>query len=180
VVEMKTQFKAQRKSSRIKKVVVSLFLLGFPLLVTLCVLRYREAQKWSETTCTIVSYQVSKGRRGYVFDLTYRYSVGWRRYESKRYDLFYDLNTGKAEFGRQHPGGSQVTCYVNPENPQDAVLYRGVGQIPLAIWLFPAIVFLVWAGVLGYLILSLVEKYFIRGRRGRTAYFRGDREARGR
>ena len=174
---MKPQPNARPKSSRIQRFVAGLLLLGFPLLVTLGVLKYRAAQKWSETTCTIASYDVSKGRRGYVFNLTYRYSVGGRRYESQQYDLFYDLNTGKAEFGKRHPRGSQVTCYVDPDNPQDAVLYRGVSQIPFVLWLFPAIVFLIWAVLLGSLILSLVEKYSSR-ERGRTAYFRSDREIR--
>lgn len=178
---MKPQPGARRKSSLIQRFVACLFLLGFPLLVTLGVLKYRAAQKWSETTCTVTSYEVSKGRRGYVFNLTYRYSVGGEWYESKQYDLFYDLNTGKAEFGRRHPRGSQVACYVNPDNPQDAALYRGVSQIPSVLWLFPAIIFIIWAGLLGYLILSLVEKHILRERerRGRTAYFRSDRDIRG-
>ena len=178
---MKPQPNARRKSSRTQKFVVGLILLGFPLLAILGVLKYRAAQRWSETTCTIALYNVSKGHRGYVYDLTYRYSVSGKGYESKQYDLFYDLNTGKAEFGKSHPRGSQVTCYVDPGNPQDAVLYRGVSQIPLVIWLFPAIIFLIWAGLLGYLIFSLVEKHILRGRerRGRAAYFRSDREIRG-
>ena len=175
---MKPQPYARRKSSRIQKSVVSLFLLGLPLSFTLGVLKYRAAQKWSETTCTIASYDVRQGRRGYVYELTYRYSVSGQWYESKQYDLFYDLNTGKADFGKRHPRGSQVTCYVDPGNPQDAILYRGVSQIPFVIWLFPAIAFLIWAGLLGYLIFSLVEKHIMR-ERGRTAYFRSDREIRG-
>ena len=177
---MKPQPNARRKSYRIQKFVVSLFLLGFPLLITLAVLKYRAAQKWSETTCTIASYDVRQGHRGYVFDLTYEYSVGGQWYESQQYDLFYDLNTGKAEFGRRHLRGAHVTCYVDPGNPRDAVLYRGVSQIPLVIWLFPAIVFLLWAGVLGNLLFSLVDEYILRGRerQGRTAYFRSDREIR--
>jgi Protein of unknown function (DUF3592) len=177
---MKPQPNARRKASRIQSLAAGLLLLGLPLLVTLGVLKYRAAQKWSEATCTITSYEVSKGHRGYVFNLTYRYSVGGQWYESRQYDLFYELNTGKAEFGKRHPRGAQVPCYVNPDNPQDAVLYRGVSQIPFAIWLFPAIIFIIWAGVLGYLIFSLVEKYILRARerRGRTAYFRSDREIR--
>ncbi|MCU0781951.1 MAG: DUF3592 domain-containing protein [Akkermansiaceae bacterium] len=110
-------------------------------------LKWREARAWVETPCEILSAEL-ESRRGddsttYQATARYRYVFGGRTYESDRVGL----SAGNDNIGdfqqRAHrelsgylspataehdatpaPPGKRFRCYVNPANPEQAVLYR--------------------------------------------------------
>ena len=100
-------------------------------------LRVREARNWPAVPCEAVSSRVTEGP--YVEDLgqTYNVYIGYKYvyrgvgYESKRYGLTNDSH--RSRFSRKraeaitsrYNSGHRTVCYVNPKNPQEAVLERG-------------------------------------------------------
>jgi hypothetical protein len=98
-------------------------------------IRVLEARGWRETPCRIVSSQVDEheGSKGptYEVDIIFSYHAGGRWLTSSRYDFLQMYSSGytsKESIVRQYPVGSEAVCYVNPSNPEEAVLYRGYPQ----------------------------------------------------
>jgi hypothetical protein len=93
---------------------------------------YFAARSWVATPCTILSNAVesSTNSRGRVFTrlaLRYAYEVSGRRLEGTRYEFGTDLFSGgdKAdEIAASLPPGTQTTCYVDPRQPDRAVVRR--------------------------------------------------------
>jgi hypothetical protein len=90
--------------------------------------------KWTETPCTVISSRVKSHSDSdgttYSVDIFYSYRVDGKEYKSNTYGLFGGSSSGyksKAKVVAQYPKGSKKVCYVNPGNPGDAVLKRGVG-----------------------------------------------------
>jgi hypothetical protein len=107
-------------------------------------LNIMEARGWVERPCVIESSQVQSHRGDdgttYSVDILYRYSVDGREYKSSRYHFMGGSTggyRGKQDIVRRHPPGRETICYVNPANPNEAVLVRGwtpdmwFGLIPL-------------------------------------------------
>lgn len=104
------------------------------------------AQGWQETPCTIESSRVEEvsDSDGSTYKVavtfTYRGSDG-REHRSSRYE-FLEVSSigyqGKAAVVARYPAGTRTTCWVDPENPAEAVLNRGfslaylIGLLPLA------------------------------------------------
>lgn len=103
-----------------------------------------SARNWQSASCEIISSRVenrsSSDGSSYRVDVTYRYFVDDRSYVGNRYQ-FMNWSTsgygGKAAIvGRLRPG-TRTDCWVNPDNPGDAVIERGptvdllFGLIPL-------------------------------------------------
>lgn len=98
---------------------------------------------WEATPCTIVSSEVveSGGKGGtYRVGVTYTYSYGGQTYTGTRYNFSFGSTSGrqgKADIVAQYPAGTQATCFVNPKQPGEAVISRGIpgdiwfGLIPL-------------------------------------------------
>ncbi|MFL6194567.1 MAG: DUF3592 domain-containing protein [Thermoanaerobaculia bacterium] len=106
--------------------------------------RYRAAQSWPERSCTILDSRVTENSDSdgstYGVDIHYAYEMDGREYRSDRYDfLRYSSSgrSGKEAIVARYPPGSRAACYVNPEDPAEAVLTRDlsvrylVGTIPL-------------------------------------------------
>ena len=109
-----------------------------------------DARDWHATPCTIISSDVGVHDDDdgvtYSVDITYRYEVSGRSFTSSRYSFATGSSSGRA--GKQkivdaHRPGSQALCYVDPSDPQQAVLNR---KMTGGIWLagglsaiFPAI-----------------------------------------
>ena len=107
--------------------------------------RSLASSKWTETPCTVISSRVKSHSDSdgttYSVDIFYRYRVDGKEYKSNAYSLFGGSSSGyksKAKVVANYAVGSQKICYVNPANPGDAILKRGVGWemlfglIPLA------------------------------------------------
>ena len=94
-----------------------------------------KARGWNETPCEILeswveSHTSSDGGPTYSVEVLYRYEVDGREYRSSRYRFFGGSSSGydsKREVVDRLPPGTRTVCYVNPEDPHDAVLDRGVG-----------------------------------------------------
>jgi hypothetical protein len=91
------------------------------------------AQHWTGATCEIVSSSLrthsSSDGTTYSVDVTYRYVVGTRVYTSNRYQFVSASTSGGARqaaiVARLRPG-SRTPCWVDPANPADAVIERGL------------------------------------------------------
>ncbi|MCX8038738.1 MAG: DUF3592 domain-containing protein, partial [Candidatus Sumerlaeia bacterium] len=100
--------------------------------------RALAARRWQPTPCKVISSTVREHSSddGYTYsiDILYEYEVNGKRYRSNRYDLLGVSSSGyerKAAVVRQHPPGRETTCFVNPKDPHDAVLKRGLSPILL-------------------------------------------------
>jgi hypothetical protein len=93
-----------------------------------------SARSWRETPCVILKSELESHRGDdsttYKVAITYQYEVGGRKHISSRYD-FQGMasNTGlerKRAAVKAHPPGRRAVCFVNPSDPDDAVIERGV------------------------------------------------------
>ena len=106
--------------------------------------RVLSARSWTRVPCTVVWSRVSVSSDGdgttYGVDILYRYQVGGLTLHSDRHDFVGGSSSGRAGkeavVGR-YPAGSRASCWVDPEDPVEAVLDRRfpplllLGLIPL-------------------------------------------------
>ena len=91
--------------------------------------RVRAARDWMAVPCTIVSSQMKErphddGVIGFA-EIVYRYDVGKQQYVSHQLS-FFDLFPEDAVNVDANRPGAQTTCFVDPSDPSEAVLQRGV------------------------------------------------------
>ena len=119
------------------------------------------AGSWLETPCKIISSEVGKHRGDdgptYSIDIKYRYVVDNQQYTADRYDFMSGFNssgrTSKQKVVDQYPVGKTSVCFVDPNNPEAAVLNRSFTWSML--WgLFPLPFLAVGIGGLIYTIRS--------------------------
>src|SRR5262249_40673651 len=95
-------------------------------------------------TCKVVRSAVrehfSSPRAAFTVDVLYAYTVSGRRYQSDRFELFPATSTAfvsRQRIADQYVPGAPLPCFVNPDDPSDAVLNRGasayflLGLVPL-------------------------------------------------
>ena len=94
--------------------------------------RVRRAKQWREVPCVIVSSSVEEDATEsgvYRVLVTYEFEAGDHAYVATRYSFAVGATAGyrgkRAVVARLAPG-TRTVCYVNPANPGDAVLERGV------------------------------------------------------
>jgi hypothetical protein len=94
-----------------------------------------EARHWRELPCVVDSSQVvvHSGDDGstYSVEVVYRYFYDGREYTSNRYDFSVGstgARKGKEAIVARHPAGTETRCFVNPDQPTEAVLHRGWAQ----------------------------------------------------
>lgn len=145
-------------------------LLFFAFLGPRLVGRWWAARSFVETPCTVLSSSVKTvpGSEGdmYAVDVRYAYTFQGRRYVSDRYDFSaFSSNdrAGEQKAADRYPAGSEAVCYVNPNDPSEALLKRGLGIWVLAAG-FPLVFVAVGVGI-------AVGAIFVRRRRLRA----GDR-----
>ena len=119
-------------------------------------LKTADAKSWDAVPCTVIESRVDSSNSddgttykalvnaSYVYqDATHQAPLD---FSGSSYTGGYD---GKAEIVARYPVGSQTTCYVNPEDPAEAVISREVagtyfiGLIGLFFFL-PGVIGLVW------------------------------------
>jgi hypothetical protein len=119
-------------------------------------LKLAQAGSWRETPCTIVSSNVgshrgSEGGTTFSVNIVFRYEVNGKTFTGDRYDFMGGSSSGydgKAQIVSRFPPGVGATCYVNPQDPTDAVLDRRFHPFYL-IGLFPMLFVVI--GVAGIL-----------------------------
>lgn len=122
--------------------------------------RFLAAQSWQETPAVIVESRVLESSDSdsttYKPDVHFTYTFEGREYRSNRYnflDAYSSGRSGKEEIVAYYSPGLRTVCWVNPENPSEAVLKKDfsasylIGLIPLVFLL--AGVGIMWAGVSG-------------------------------
>lgn len=120
---------------------------GIGMLIFMTILplwRTASAQAWSQVPCVVERSELLRfeGDDGptYRIDILYRYEIEGQSYGSNRYSFSSfgssSGQTGKQKTISQYPVGKQTTCYVDPADPTQAVLHRGLSLANL--WgLFP-------------------------------------------
>jgi hypothetical protein len=101
-------------------------------LVSASLLGYVAARNWTATPCTILASTVesstnSKGRVFTRLSVRYAYQAAGRRFEGTRYEFGPDASSGSdraAQLAASLPAGMQVTCYVDPAEPDRSVVSR--------------------------------------------------------
>ena len=112
-----------------------------------------DAESWVETPCRVVRAEVrshdSDEGTTYSVYILYQYQFDGQTYKCDRYDFVGGSSSGyrgKARLVAAYEVAPNPICYVNPDDPSDAVLKRGF-QAKLLLVLFPLPFLLV--GVIG-------------------------------
>lgn len=96
-----------------------------------------ESLRWSQAPGTITHSEVvaeygDEGERLFSFEVRYSYRVGGSMYEGTTHRIGPKWQSGlrsEAERVASHyPAGCNVSVYVSPRNPADAVLERGASS----------------------------------------------------
>jgi len=107
-------------------------------------------RSWPSASCKIVASDVehkASDEQAYVFVVSYEYQFNSQEFTSTVYKKDYE---GSDEYHKayklveRYPAGREAVCYVNPENPGEAVLKRGSLLFGFVIF-FPLIFVLVGA-----------------------------------
>jgi hypothetical protein len=123
--------------------------LGMSLFFLLPALKVVKARAWREVPCTVIESGVrthsdSDGST-YSVDILYEYEAGGRTRRSNRYEFLGGSSGGQAPkeaIVAANPPGTRRSCWVNPDNPDDVVMHRGLSKtywIVLVPMLFAAV-----------------------------------------
>jgi hypothetical protein len=110
------------------------------------------AESWVATPCKVLRAEVrdhdSDDGTTYSVYILYQYEFQGQTYKSDRYEFVGGSSSGykgKARVVEQYKTAANPVCYVNPENPSDAVLKRGF-HAKLLLALFPLPFLLIGVG----------------------------------
>src|SRR4051812_630290 len=91
-----------------------------------------SAKQWSAVTCTIISSNLrshsSSDGTTYSVNIFYTYEFHGQEYKANRYSFMGGSSSGyrgKQHIVEQYPPGKSAVCYVNPNDPTQAVLVPG-------------------------------------------------------
>ena len=142
----------------------SLFLFaGLAVLVTQVAMPWwsvRAAAEWSQVPCKILSGEIEEHRGDettYSVDIEYEYTVENQTYRSSQYDFstMYRSHRECREIIANYPVGQNATCYVDLDDPNDAVLAR---TAIFTMWLVLGVIFsAAGAGVAIGIPLSMIK-----------------------
>ncbi|MBN1507074.1 MAG: DUF3592 domain-containing protein [Sedimentisphaerales bacterium] len=111
-----------------------------------------DAESWVATPCKVLQAEVRShdgdDSTTYSVHILYQYECNGRTYKCDRYDFIGGSSSGykgKAHVVEQYRTATDPVCYVNPENPSQAVLKRGF-HAKLLLALFPLPFLLVGVG----------------------------------
>lgn len=110
-------------------------------------LEARDSANWQEVPCTVVrsevsSHRSSKGGTSYSAEILYEYLVDGRSYTSERFNFGVSTSGGSksaSQRASRFREGQRTVCYVDPNDPTSAVLFRESGFSWFA--LIPAVFF---------------------------------------
>jgi hypothetical protein len=157
------QDRQQKIGRRVVIIVFSVFaLIGGGVLYPLGIrpaLKALNAEKWQQTPCKIISGEVeshrgSKGGHTYSVKIIYEYQFADGTYRGNKYYFTGGSSSGyknKARIVDEYKTAANPVCFVNPENPSEAVLVRGF-RAELLLGFFPMIfLFIGVGGIVGVL-----------------------------
>lgn len=132
-------------------------------------LKVRDAQRWVDVPATILTAEISRGRKGARQALaTYEYQYEGQSYTGDKVSLHHGSDSlGKfqtrahEELQRHRQAGRPFRCYVNPRNPAESVLYRDARWQRMLLFSGVAAVF-GSAGV-GFLIAAVITRLHASG-----------------
>jgi hypothetical protein len=111
-----------------------------------------DAESWSETPCQILRGEVrshdSDDGTTYSVYILYQYEFNGQTYKCDRYDFIGGSSSGyrgKARVVALYEAAAHPVCYVDPDNPSEAVLKRGF-HAKLLLALFPLPFLLIGVG----------------------------------
>jgi hypothetical protein len=120
-------------------------------------LRAREMTQWPQVPCLILRSEIAERRIAenvapdYRFAVLYRYEFAGRDFESDRWSLRGSMPRSEAaaveELVTQYPVGSTQTCWVNPKQPEIALLKLDSRAAGYSLW-FPGLFFLGGLGMI--------------------------------
>jgi hypothetical protein len=120
-------------------------------------LRARDMTQWPQVPCLILRSEVAERRIAenvapdYRFAVLYRYGFAGRDFESDRWSLRGSMPRSEAsaveELVQQYPVGSTQTCWVNPKQPEIALLKLDSRAAGYSLW-FPGLFFLGGLGMM--------------------------------
>lgn len=129
--------------------------------------RARDMDQWQETKCYILESEIRERRIGpevptdYRLGILFGYDFADEAYSSDNYDLRGNAWVKDARriqpLIAKYPAGSQQICWVNPDEPEMAVLKKETKAPGYSIW-FPILFFVGGLGVIVKAIISLFEK----------------------
>jgi hypothetical protein len=129
------------------------------------VLANLRTYQWTRADCEVLSSAVrstaEREERGgdYSVEIEFRYSVHGQSHSSRRWALKDESFSDYGEAQRlasRHPPGSRTVCYVDPANPEQAILKRGSLWSALVI-LFPLLFVAIGGGGMFFSIRSAVR-----------------------
>lgn len=90
-----------------------------------------KARSWPAVPCTVESSRVAEhpgdDSTTYSVEVSYRYEIEGKSYRGNRYQFLGGSSSGyegKQKVVDRYPAGSEAVCYVNPDDPWDAVMER--------------------------------------------------------
>ncbi len=110
-----------------------------------------KTRTWEKTSCTITANSVKTVSDGYSFGVEYTYKINGKVHNSRQFQSGFDRmvkdDISKADaLAKKYYKGSRTSCYVNPDNPNDAILKHGSLWIGLVV-LFPMIFVFIGGGI---------------------------------
>ncbi len=154
---LSTKAKKDGRSGRVVGIVIFtvLLLVGLGLtgpLIVKPIGKSTAAKNWPETPCKIIWSRVltheGDDSDTYSVDIFYEYEFEGQSHRSNRYSFIGGSSSGrdsKKAITKLYPRGSTQTCYVNPEQPLEAVLKRDLG-FGILLGLIPLILSLIGIG----------------------------------
>ncbi len=144
-------------------------LVGLGVLIPLFVrplLHTQAAKTWERVPCKVIwsRVRIKRGNKGrtYVPEIFYQYQLNGKTHRSNRYSFTTRSSSGrfrKEVLVARFPAGAEAVCFVDPNQPNHAVLELGQGTIGFW-WLIP----LVFAFVGGALTVSGLRQIRLRHR----------------
>lgn len=124
-------------------------------------LRISAARSWTPVVCTIVAAEVKQhddgdGGSTYSIEMAYSYKFNGRDCVGHRYNFVEGSSSSSGwryAVVRAHPPGRRTTCYVNPNDPTDAVIERGPHRELFWVGLLSLLFVLIGVGLLGGVVL---------------------------
>ena len=122
-----------------------------------------DARQWLKTPCVVLSSRVLSHSDGdgttHSIDILYRYQVAGTTHRSNRYDFTPASSSGrrrKQTVVDRYPQGTRTFCYVDPDDPTEAVLSRSF-PLSMLYGLLPLVFILIGGGGLAFLAVAALK-----------------------